>query len=275
VRRGKPSRATHYNVTLFVLALACTAFAVMQTMVIPALPVLQRELNTTTTWVTWVLTAFLLVGAVATPILGKLGDQFGKERLLAISLLIFLVGCLGCAVAWSIWSLISFRALSGAGAGVFPLSIAIIRDEFPPEKIGVGIGLVSATFGVGGGFGIVFAGLIVDNLSWRWLFIVGAIITGIAMALVHRFVPESPIKTPSRIDVAGAVLLSVALICLLVALSEGEAWGAGHPRASSGCSRGRSSLASCGSWSKAACTSRSSTCACSRTAPCCSRTPRR
>jgi MFS family permease len=215
----------HYNVTLFVLALACTAFALMQTMVIPALPVLQRELNTTTTWVTWVLTAFLLVGAVATPILGKLGDQFGKERLLAISLLIFLVGCLGCAVAWNIWSLISFRALSGAGAGVFPLSIAIIRDEFPAEKIGVGIGLVSATFGVGGGFGIVFAGLIVDNLSWRWLFIVGAIITGIAMALVHRFVPESPIKTPSRIDVAGAVLLSVALICLLVAPSEGEAWG--------------------------------------------------
>ena len=215
----------HYNVTLFVLALACTAFALMQTMVIPALPVLQRDLNTTTTWVTWVLTAFLLVGAVATPILGKLGDQFGKERLLAISLLIFLAGCLGCAVAWNIWSLITFRALSGAGAGVFPLSIAIIRDEFPAEKIGVGIGLVSATFGVGGGFGIVFAGLIVDNLSWRWLFIVGAIITGIAMALVHRFVPESPIKTPSRIDIAGAVLLSVALICLLVALSEGEAWG--------------------------------------------------
>jgi MFS family permease len=92
----------HYNVTLAVLALACTAFALMQTMVIPALPVLQRELETTTTWVTWVLTVFLLVAAVSTPILGRLGDQYGKERLLAISLALFLAGCIGCAAAWNI-----------------------------------------------------------------------------------------------------------------------------------------------------------------------------
>jgi EmrB/QacA subfamily drug resistance transporter len=215
----------HYNVTLFVLALACTAFALMQTMVVPALPVLQRELHTRTTWATWVLTVFLLVACVATPIVGKLGDQYGKERLLAISLLVFLIGCIGCALAWNIWSLIGFRALSGLGAGVFPLSFAIIRDEFPPEKIGVGIGAVSSVFGVGGGFGLVIAGLIVDNLSWRWLFIVGSAITAIAVVLVRRFVPESPIKTPSRVDVPGAVLLSLSLISLLVGLSEGGSWG--------------------------------------------------
>jgi EmrB/QacA subfamily drug resistance transporter len=215
----------HYNVTLFVLSLACTAFALMQTMVVPALPVLQRELHTSTTWATWVLTVFLLVGCVATPILGKLGDQYGKERLLAISLIVFLVGCLGCAVAWNISSLIAFRALSGVGAGVFPLAFAIIRDEFPPEKIGVGIGAVSAVFGVGGGFGIVISGVIVDHLSWRWLFILGSIIIGVAVVLVHKFVPESPIKTASRVDVPGALLLSVSLIALLVGLSEGESWG--------------------------------------------------
>ena len=110
----------------------------MQTMVVPALPVLQRSLHTSTTWATWVLTVFLLVASVATPIVGRLGDQYGKERLLAISLLIFLVGCIGCAVAWNIWSLIAFRAVAGAGGGVFPLSFAIIRDEFPPERVGVG-----------------------------------------------------------------------------------------------------------------------------------------
>ena len=196
----------------------------MQTMVIPALPVLQRSLHTTTTWATWVLTVFLLVASVATPIVGKLGDQYGKERLLAVSLLVFLVGCVGCAVAWNIWSLIAFRALAGVGGGVFPLSFAIIRDEFPPERVGVGIGLVSAVYGVGGGFGIVFAGLIVDHLSWRWLFILGAVVTGVSLALVHRFVPESPIKTKSRVDIPGAILLSLALIALLVALSEGERW---------------------------------------------------
>jgi MFS family permease len=148
----------HHNVTLAILALACTAFALQQTMVIPALPVLQRELRTTTTWVTWVLTVFLLVAAVAAPIMGRLGDQYGKERLLAISLALFLAGCLGCAAAWNIWSLIAFRAIAGVGAGVFPLPFAIIRDEFPPERVGVGIGLVSAVFGVGGGFGVLFAG---------------------------------------------------------------------------------------------------------------------
>lgn len=215
----------HYNFTLGILTLAGTAFALQQTMVVPALPTLQRDLHTTTTWATWVLTVFLLVAAVATPILGKLGDQYGKERLLAISLTIFLAGCVGCAAAWDIWSLIAFRALAGAGGAVFPLSFAIIRDEFPPEKLGVGIGLVSAVYGVGGGFGIVLAGLIVDNLSWRWLFIVGSIGIAVALALVLRFVPESPIKTPSRVDAPGALLLSAGLIALLLALSEGESWG--------------------------------------------------
>ena len=215
----------HYNVTLAILALAGTAYALQQTMVIPALPALQRDLHTTTTWVTWVLTALLLVASVSTPVLGKLGDQYGKERLLVISLALFFVGCVGAAAAWNIWAPIFFRAFQGLGAAVFPLSFGIIRDEFPPEKVGVGIGLISAVFGVGGGFGIVLSGVIVDNLSWRWLFIFGAIPVAIATVAVHRFVPESPIKTPSRVDFLGATLLSVGLVCLLLALTEGESWG--------------------------------------------------
>jgi EmrB/QacA subfamily drug resistance transporter len=215
----------HYNVTLAILTIAGTAYALQQTMVIPALPALQRELHTSTTWVTWVLTILLLVASVATPVLGKLGDQHGKERLLVISLALFLAGCVGAAAAWDIWSLIVFRAVQGLGAAVFPLSFGIIRDEFPREKVGVGIGLLSAVFGVGGGFGIVFSGLIIDHLSWRWLFILGAIPVAIAVVLVHRFVPESPIKTPSRVDFVGAALLSAGLVCLLLALTEGETWG--------------------------------------------------
>src|ERR687886_1509139 len=207
----------HYNVTLAILTTAGTAFALQQTMVVPA--------HTTPTWVTWVLTVFLLVASVATPVLGRLGDQHGKERLLTISLSIFLAGCVGSALAWNIWSLIAFRALSGAGGAVFPLSFGIIRDEFPREKVGVAIGLISATFGVGGGFGIVLSGLIVDNASWRWLFVAGAVPIGVSILLVHKFVPESPIKTASRLDVPGAVLLSSGLVCLLVALTEGESWG--------------------------------------------------
>jgi EmrB/QacA subfamily drug resistance transporter len=215
----------HYNVTLATLTLAGTAFALQQTMVIPALPALRHDLHTTTTWVTWVLTVFLLVASVATPVLGKLGDQYGKERLLTISLAVFLAGCIGAAAAWNVWALIAFRAVQGAGGAVFPLSFAIIRDEFPREKVGVAIGLISATFGVGGGFGIVLSGVIVDNLSWRWLFIAGAIAIAAGLVLVHRFVPESPIKMPSRVDYLGATLLSLGLIAMLLALTEGEHWG--------------------------------------------------
>src|SRR5688500_16416744 len=194
-------------------------------MVFPALGTFQREFGSTTAWTTWVLTGFLVSGAVLTPILGKLGDQFGKERLLLISLGLFLAGCLGAAFAWNIWSLIAFRVVSGAGGALFPLSFAIIRDEFPPEKVKVGIGLLSAVFGVGGGFGIVLSGVIVDNFSWRLLFLLGSIPVALSIALVHRFVPESPIRTPSRVDVPGALLLSGALVTFMVALTEGDHLG--------------------------------------------------
>lgn len=215
----------HYNLTLAILTIACSAYALQQTMVIPALPALQRDLHTTTTWVTWLFTGFLLVSAVATPLLGKLGDQYGKDRVLLVSLGVFFLGCLGAIFAWNIWSLIGFRALQGVGGAVFPLSFAIIKDEFPEEKIGTGVGVISAVFAVGGGFGLVLSGLIVDNTSWRLLFVVGAFGVGLAAVLVHRFIPESPIKTRSRVDLPGAALLSLGLLALLLGMTEGENWG--------------------------------------------------
>ena len=224
------AKRTHYNVTLGVLTFACVAYAVQQTMVVPALPVFQRDLHTTTAWATWLFTAFLLTSAVSTPLLGKLGDQYGKERVLLISLSVFFVGCVGASFAGSIWALIAWRALQGVGGAVFPLSFAIIRDEFPAAKVGSAVGLISAVFGVGGGLGLVLSGLLVDQLSWHWIFIAGAILVGSAAVLVHVFVPESPVKTESRVDVPGALLLSGGLVSLLLALTEGDSWGWGSAR---------------------------------------------
>src|SRR5215203_4548797 len=202
----------HYTVTLAILTLAGSAFSLQQTMVFPALSTFQREFGASTAWTTWILTAFLVAAAVTTPVLGRLGDQFGKKRVLIVSLSLFVLGCIGAAAAWSIWSLIAFRAVSGAGGALFPLSFAIIRDEFPPEKVKVGIGLLSAVWGVGGGFGIVLSGVIVDHASWRWLFVLGSIPVLITIALVHHFVPESPIRTPSKVDLPGGLALSGALL---------------------------------------------------------------
>ena len=219
----------HHNVTLAILTLAGAAFSLQQTMVFPALGTFQEAFGSTTAWTTWILTGFLVSGAVLTPILGRLGDQFGKERLLLVSLGLFLAGSLGAAAAWDLWSLIAFRVVSGAGGALFPLSFAIIRDEFPADKVKVGIGLLSAVWGVGGGFGIVLSGLIVDNFSWRLLFLLGSIPVALSLVLVDRYVPESPIRTPSRVDVPGALLLSGALVALMIGLTEGEQWGWGSP----------------------------------------------
>ena len=105
------------------------------------------------------------------------------------------------------------------------MSFAIIRDEFPADKVKVGIGLLSAVWGVGGGFGIVLSGVIIDHASWRWLFVLGSIPVAITIVLIHRLIPESPVRSPSRVDYPGALLLAGALLSLMVALTEGESWG--------------------------------------------------
>ena len=215
----------HYGVTLALLTVAGVSFAIMQTLVIPALPFFQREFHTSAAWVTWIATGFLLSSSVLTPILGKLGDSLGKKRMLVIALGIFGVASLGAAAAWSLPSLVFFRVLQGAGAAVFPLSFGIIRDEFPPEKIGLGIGTVSSVFGAGGGIGLVLSGVIIEHLSWHWLFLIGAVPVLASTVMLALFVPESPVKFPTRPDYVGGFTLSLALGALLVAISEGSNWG--------------------------------------------------
>ena len=215
----------HYGITLGVLTVAASAFAVQQTLVFPALPALQRELGVSAVWSTWVLTIFLLSSSVLTPILGKLGDQYGKERLLVICLSLFLVASVGAAAAPDIGTLIFFRAVGGAGGAVFPLSFGIIRDEFPADRVKIGIGLLSSVWGVGGGIGVVSSGVIVDHLSWRWLFIAGAIPTAVVIVLVHFFVPESPVRNRAPLDLPGALLFAGSLSSLLIGLTKSTDWG--------------------------------------------------
>jgi EmrB/QacA subfamily drug resistance transporter len=220
-----PEQRQHYGVTLGVLVIGALAYALSQTLVAPALPEIQRELQTSTTAVTFVLTGYLLSASVATPVVGRLGDMFGKERMLVATLSVFALGSVVAALSHSIELLIAGRVIQGVGGAVFPLSFGIIRDEFPRERVATGIGLISATFGIGGGAGLVLSGLIVDNLSYEWLFWLGLIVVAIAIVATHLFVPESPVKTPARIDWGGAALLSGGLIALLIAVSEGNAWG--------------------------------------------------
>jgi EmrB/QacA subfamily drug resistance transporter len=220
----QPTRS-HYLLTFAVLALAGLSFALLQSLVAPALPVIQRDLHTTTTAVTWVLTGYLLSASVATPIAGRLGDMFGKERMLVIVLSITALGTALAGLASSIETLIAARVIQGLGGAVFPLSFGIIRDEFPRERVATGIALVSAILGIGGGAGIVLAGPIVEGLSYHWLFWLPLGTTALAAVAAAVFVPESPVKSPGRINWLGAVLLSSWLVALLVAFSKAVDWG--------------------------------------------------
>jgi EmrB/QacA subfamily drug resistance transporter len=220
----------HYGLTLAVLATSALAYALSQTMVAPALPEIQRQLDTTTTQVTWVLTVYLLTASIATPIVGRLGDMFGKERVLLYVLVTFGAGSLVGALSHTIGLLVLARAIQGVGGAIFPLAFGIIRDEFPRERVATGIGLISATFGIGGGGGLVLSGLIVDNLDYEWIFWLGLIVIAGAAVATYLFVPESPVKSPARIDWTGAALLAGGLACLLLGVSEGNGWGWGSPR---------------------------------------------
>ena len=215
---------------LLTLATAGGSFALMQAIIVPALPDVQRDLGASTEWVAWTVSIYLLSAAVATPLLGRLGDQFGKERMLMVTLAAFTVGSIGCILAWDISSLIVARAVQGVSGAVYPLCFSIIRDEVPRERMGVAMGLISSMLGVGGGLGLVLSGPIVDHGSWRLLFVVGAVLGVVAIALVRRYVPPSPHRAPATLDLPGALLLSAGLVAMLVALTQGEAWGWGSAR---------------------------------------------
>jgi EmrB/QacA subfamily drug resistance transporter len=215
----------HFNVTLAVLALAGVSFALLQSLVAPALPEIQHSLHTSESMVSWVLTGYLLSASVSTPIVGRLGDMFGKDRVLVVVLVMFAVGTLVAAVASSIGVLIIARVVQGIGGGIFPLAFGIIRDEFPRDRVSGGIGLMSALLGIGGGLGVVLAGVIVDRLSYHWLFWIPLVAIVGATVLAHFYVPESPVKTPGKINWLGAALMSAGLGGVLLAISEGNTWG--------------------------------------------------
>ena len=220
----------HYGLTFAVLALAGVSYALLQSLVAPALPVIQHDLHTSTTAVTWVFTSFLLSASVATPIAGRLGDMFGKERTLLFVLVILTAGTFVSALAHTVTLLVVGRVIQGTGGAIFPLAFGIIRDEFPSGSVASGIGFISALLGVGGGAGIVLAGPIVQHLSYHWLFWLPLIPTVIAAMATHLFVPESPLKPGGRVSWLGAALLSSWLVALLLGASQGPVWGWGSAR---------------------------------------------
>jgi EmrB/QacA subfamily drug resistance transporter len=229
-RGQRESTEARPNLILGVLLLAGLAYAVLSSAVIPALPTIQRDLHATETGVTWLLTGFLLSASVGTSIIGRLGDMYGKERLLLWTLLVLAAGTLLAAVANSLGVLIVARVIQGVAGGIFPLAFSIARDEFPPDRVAGSIGMISAILGIGGGCGLVLGGLIVEHLSWHWLFWMPLGVTLLAAVCTWRYIPESPVRTPGHVNWLAAALMSIGMCCVLIAIAQTTVWGWGDTR---------------------------------------------
>lgn len=208
-----------------VLAFAGIVVALMQTLVIPLIPQLPQLLGASAGNTAWAVTATLLAGAVAVPVMGRLGDMFGKRRMLLVSMALLVAGSVVGALSDSLMPLIVGRALQGLAAGVIPLGISVMRDVLPSEKLAGSVALMSASLGVGGALGLPVAAILAEYADWHFLFWTAAALGAIATALIVMIVPESQVRTGGSFDFLGAASLSTGLITLLLAISKGSSWG--------------------------------------------------
>ncbi|MFJ4502227.1 MFS transporter [Streptomyces sp. NPDC088864] len=218
-------RPPHPRFAVGVLAFCGVVVAVMQTIVVPLLPHIPALTGATPAAASWLVTVTLLTGAVFTPVLGRVGDMYGKRRVLVASLAVLVAGSVLCGASSHIGVLIAGRALQGAAIAVVPLGISILRDELPPERVLSAVALMSSTLGIGAAVGLPIAALVVENYDWHTMFWVSGAIGLLDIALVLACVPESPLRTRGRFDALGALGLSGALVCLLLAVTQGGAWG--------------------------------------------------
>ena len=213
------------NRTLGLLLLAAITFSISQTMMNPALTVIETRFHASEPTVAWTLSGFFIMAALSPSIVGRLGDMTGKKRALVVELAVFSIGAIVCALAPTVSLLIAGRVVMGAGAGIFPLAYSIVRDELEPRRVPAAIGLVAAMVGVGVALGFPLGGLMIDHLGLPWIFWTTAVMAALAAAAIAALVPESPVRTPGRVDLPGAILLAAGLVLALVAISRASDLG--------------------------------------------------
>lgn len=227
--RKRLSRTPKRWLIVAVLAFAGLCSSFMFTLVVPLQAELPALLNASREDTSWVVTITLLCAAIATPISGRLGDMYGKRRVVIALLIALIIGSVIAALSTSIIGVIIGRGLQGAVTGVVPLGIAIMRDVLPPARLGTAVALMSATMGVGGALGMPLAAFLAMNADWHALFWLAAGLGVIGLVLVLLFVPLDVLRTPGRLDIPGVIGLAVGLSGILLFVSRGAEWGWGSP----------------------------------------------
>ncbi|MDT0320486.1 MFS transporter [Streptomyces millisiae] len=224
---SSPSPAPRAGVVVGVLSGAGITASLMQALIVPLIPELPLLLDTSAANASWAITATLLAAAVATPVVGRLGDLYGKRRMLLVSIGLLVVGSVVSALSDTLAPMVAGRALQGASMGIIPLGISVMRDVLPAERLGSSIALMSASLGIGGALGLPAAAAVAQHADWHALFWGSAALGALVAVLVAALVPESPSRVGGRFDVVGALGLSAGLVALLLPVSKGGDWGWG------------------------------------------------
>jgi EmrB/QacA subfamily drug resistance transporter len=210
------------------LLLGLLLAALDQTIVSTALPTIVSDLGGLE-HLSWVVTAYLLASTAATPLWGKLGDQYGRKKLFQIAIVIFLIGSALCGMAQNMGELIGFRALQGlGGGGLIVLSMAIVGDLVPPRERGRYQGLFGAVFGTTSVLGPLLGGLFTEHIGWRWVFYINLPVGVVALAVIATALRIPRKSAQHVIDYLGTFLIAAVATCLVLVASLGGttwAWG--------------------------------------------------
>jgi EmrB/QacA subfamily drug resistance transporter len=208
------------GLALTVIVIGVLIAAVDTTIVVLALPELQRSLHVGVANVVWVIITYLLVITLLATQVGRLGDMFGRVRMYKAGFAVFVVGSALCALAWDEWSMIVFRGVQGVGGALISAnSGAVIADTFPPERRGRAYGFNAVGWNIGAILGIVLGGALVTYTSWRWVFWINVPIGIGALLLAHRVLRDRGERRSHRLDVAGMLLLGGGLSGVLLAMT--------------------------------------------------------
>lgn len=211
------------------LLAAGLTYATSQTSIVPAIPSIQQSMHASTSAGAWIITGFFVSSAALTVIAGRLGDIFGKRRILLTIIGLFGAGALVCALASTVSMVIAGRVIMGAAGGVFPLAYSLLGDQLPRDRAAFGMGVISSAFGLGGALGLPAGGMVTARFGHEGLFLLTVAMSALSLLAVALFVPETAGRGRGHIDWPGAILITLGLGAPLTALSRAPDWGWAAP----------------------------------------------
>ncbi|WMT50758.1 MAG: MFS transporter [Ferroplasma sp.] len=220
-----PMSKKSISITIALMAFSGLLIIYVETMIVPAIPIFITFFHSTYSNVSWILTAYIISGTVSAAIFGKVADIVGKKKIFIILGIIYTIAISFGGFTRTLDELIAVRAVQGLGFGMIPIAFAIINDVVPREKLALAQGIMSATFAIGSGIGLVLGSYITETLGWQWDFHTAIPVAVILLILVFIFIRENTVTGKQKIDFAGVAMLGGGLVALIFALSEGQHYG--------------------------------------------------